>query len=85
MTDVIREMPSEGVVLLQLNRPQAMNALNLSIRSELAKWIVEADADDATKVIVITGMQSVTGYDRYRPSLRLRRRALLARPIHERD
>jgi 3-hydroxybutyryl-CoA dehydrogenase len=34
---------------------------------------------------ILTAMQSVTGSDRYRPSLWLRRRALLARPIHERD
>jgi enoyl-CoA hydratase/carnithine racemase len=55
MMNVIREVPSDGVVLLRLNRPQALNALNLPMRSELAKWIVEADGDAATRVIVITG------------------------------
>jgi 3-hydroxybutyryl-CoA dehydrogenase len=45
-----------------------------------------ADAIGPKKIhSILTAMQSVTGSDRYRPSLWLRRRALLARPIHERD
>jgi enoyl-CoA hydratase len=55
MTNVIREVPGPGVVLLRLNRPEALNALNLPMRAELAQRIVEADADAAIKVIVITG------------------------------
>jgi enoyl-CoA hydratase/carnithine racemase len=43
MTNVIREIRGEGVMLLRLNRPDALDALNLPMRSDLAKWIVEAD------------------------------------------
>jgi 3-hydroxybutyryl-CoA dehydrogenase len=32
---------------------------------------------------ILTAIQAITGSDRYRPSLWLRRRALLGRPIHE--
>jgi 3-hydroxybutyryl-CoA dehydrogenase len=32
---------------------------------------------------ILTALQAITGSDRYRPSLWLRRRALLGRPIHE--
>jgi 3-hydroxybutyryl-CoA dehydrogenase len=34
---------------------------------------------------ILTNIQAITGSDRYRPSLWLRRRALLGRAIHERD
>lgn len=57
MTTVIHEVPGPGIVLLRLNRPEALNALNLPMRAELAQGIVEADADAAIKVIVITGDQ----------------------------
>jgi hypothetical protein len=33
VSEVLREQPSDGVVLLQLNRPERMNALSLRSRA----------------------------------------------------
>lgn len=55
---------SEGVLLLEvtdtvarltLNRPKAMNSLNLAIMAELDRRLVELAANDAVRVVVITG------------------------------
>jgi enoyl-CoA hydratase len=49
------EKPSEGVAVVTLNRPEAMNALSRALRAELQRAIRELDADDTVKVIVLTG------------------------------
>ncbi len=46
---------SDGVVTLQLNRPEARNALSLELRAELSAAITAAEADADVKVIVIVG------------------------------
>ncbi len=55
MSEILREDPSEGVVLLRLNRPEQLNALSLSIRAALATHINALDADPQVRAIVITG------------------------------
>jgi enoyl-CoA hydratase/carnithine racemase len=45
----------EGVVTLELNRPEARNALSAELRSELATAIGEAESDDEARVILIIG------------------------------
>jgi len=55
MAEILRENVSEGVVLLRLNRPEALNALSLSIRALLAEHINALDADESVRAIVITG------------------------------
>ena len=45
----------DGVALLTLNRPQAHNAINRALRAQLMERFPRLDADDAVKVIVITG------------------------------
>ncbi len=55
MTTVQVERPSEGVVLLRLNRPDARNALNGELRQELADRVQEVERDPDARCIVITG------------------------------
>ena len=45
----------DGVALLTLNRPQAMNSINRALRAQLMELFPKLDADDSVKVIVITG------------------------------
>ena len=44
-----------GVATLTLNRPDALNALNATMRRELAAAFRAAAKDDATRAVVITG------------------------------
>ncbi len=47
----------ERVGVIQLNRPQALNALNDGLMDELGASLLAFDADDAIGCIVITGSQ----------------------------
>ena len=49
------EKPLDGVAVVTLNRPEAMNALSKALRAALRQALVELDADRAVKVIVLTG------------------------------
>ena len=46
---------ADGVTLVRLNRPQALNALNGQLMDELTAVLDAAEADDAVRCIVITG------------------------------
>ena len=46
---------AEGVALVRLNRPKALNALNTQLLGELAAALTAADADPAVRCIVLTG------------------------------
>jgi enoyl-CoA hydratase len=48
---------NDHVALVKLHRPDALNALNLQLISELATALAEADADDAVRCIVLTGSE----------------------------
>ena len=43
------------VLLLRLNRPDARNALDPELTTELGRAVLDAEADDATRVLVLTG------------------------------
>jgi enoyl-CoA hydratase len=45
----------DGVAIVTLNRPEAMNALSKALRAEIAKTFAELDADDSVRAIVLTG------------------------------
>jgi enoyl-CoA hydratase/carnithine racemase len=47
----------EGVTLVRLNRPQALNALNGQLMDELTAALAAAEADEAVRCIVITGSE----------------------------
>jgi len=44
-----------GVILIRLNRPEALNALNSTLLAELGQALAAAQADDAVGCIVLTG------------------------------
>ncbi len=46
-----------GVALLQLNRPKELNALNLALMHEIRDALRALDADDAVRVVVLTGSE----------------------------
>jgi enoyl-CoA hydratase len=52
---LLREVSADGVALLTLNRPQAMNALSRELLDALARAIDELGADDAVRVLILTG------------------------------
>lgn len=53
--DVIRELTDDGVLVLTLNRPAAMNALSAGIGRGLLEAAQETKSNDAIRVMVITG------------------------------
>ncbi|GAA2101333.1 enoyl-CoA hydratase [Brevibacterium salitolerans] len=46
---------SDGIATLTLNRPKALNALNLQVLEDVTAAAEAADADDDIRVIVLTG------------------------------
>jgi enoyl-CoA hydratase len=47
--------PTDGVVRIEMNRPEARNALNLAMRRALAQTFTELDSDDSVRCVVICG------------------------------
>lgn len=47
--------PQGDIAILRINRPEALNAMNLDVISELSKIIDIIAADDSIKAVVITG------------------------------
>ncbi len=56
-TDLIQSETSESIITLRINRPVKKNALNLAMYQALADGLRQADSDDATRVILISGGQ----------------------------
>lgn len=56
--DVLLCHTTDAVARLTLNRPRAMNSLNLALVAELDRRLVELAADDAVRVVVLTGAGS---------------------------
>jgi len=54
---LIVETPSPGVTLIRLNRPEALNALNSVLLSELSAVLDGAEADEAVRCLVLTGSE----------------------------
>lgn len=59
MADVLLEKPLDGVAVVRLNRVEVKNALNLSVRKELARYFTELGADSDIRCIVLTGGDTV--------------------------
>jgi enoyl-CoA hydratase len=45
----------DGVALLTINRPEALNAMNVAMLAELGEAIEQVESDDEVRVLVITG------------------------------
>ncbi len=52
---ILTETPAEGVGVVRLNRPQALNALNDQLMSEVHHALSTFDADSAIACMIITG------------------------------
>jgi len=48
---------TDGVTLIRLNRPDALNALNSQLLTDLAAALDVAEADDGVKCLVLTGSE----------------------------
>ena len=48
---------NDGVTLIRLNRPQALNALNSALLDEVSLALDAAEADDAVGCVVLTGSE----------------------------
>lgn len=47
----------DGIALIRLNRPEALNALNAKLMSELTAALAAADANDKVRCIILTGSE----------------------------
>lgn len=57
MSDLILTERHDAVLLLRLNRPQALNALSSGLMTDLAAALTEAEADDGIRAVVLTGSE----------------------------
>jgi len=55
MSVLLVERPAEGVALLRLNRPDALNALNLELRKAIAAALRDLRGDATVRAVVVTG------------------------------
>ena len=55
MSDILLSRQEGPIRRLTLNRPEAMNALNLELLTELHRAVEQAGADDSVRVIIISG------------------------------
>jgi enoyl-CoA hydratase len=53
--DVILLDLSDGIAVVTLNRPQAMNALNRAMRKRLAEVMRAVDGDDTVRAVILAG------------------------------
>jgi 2-(1,2-epoxy-1,2-dihydrophenyl)acetyl-CoA isomerase len=55
MDDTVLYEVADGIATITLNRPQSLNALLPEMNDRLAELVGEAEADEAVRVIVLTG------------------------------
>lgn len=56
MTEVVRiERDGDGIAVLTLNRPRALNAVSIALAEALSAALDECGADPATRAVVLTG------------------------------
>ena len=55
MPNIILETRADGVAIVTLNRPDAMNALSTALRAELADAMAAIRDDDSVRAVVLTG------------------------------
>ncbi|WP_353369533.1 enoyl-CoA hydratase-related protein [Mycobacterium sp.] len=57
MTETLRiDRPRAGVVVLQLNRPRQLNAINGLMRTELTETVAAIASDASVHAVVLTGL-----------------------------
>lgn len=58
---ILQEKRENGILLLTLNRPAAMNCMNLEMIQTLKNVVEASNFDTSTRVILITGAASLSG------------------------
>ena len=58
-TELLLERHDNGVAVVTLHRPEATNALSLSLQAALSRAFTELAADDGVRCIVLTGGEKV--------------------------
>ena len=53
----ITDQYRQHIALLELNRPKELNALNLQLMSELRQALIDLDANDDVRVIILAGSE----------------------------
>jgi len=57
MPVVLLERPVDNVVFVRINRPDALNALNLEVRRMISEHFETLNADDDVRCIILTGSE----------------------------
>jgi len=52
---LILERPSEGIVVVRLNRPELLNAVNATMQTELTDALADFTTDRSVRAVVLTG------------------------------
>src|SRR5260221_2888969 len=52
---VLREEPEDGILVLRLNRPESLNALNSDLVEALHRTLTELADDRCVRAVVLTG------------------------------
>src|ERR1700748_26974 len=56
MSDVVRAERIDGsILLLEIDRPEARNAINAAVRTAMDIAVRESEADDSVRVVILTG------------------------------
>lgn len=53
--EILKTEAAEGIAVVTISRPQALNALNSQFFREMDEWVAEVGARDDVKVLIITG------------------------------
>ena len=55
MSDVLDVQVDDGLAHVTLQRPDALNALNMDLKLALAEWVANARYDDSVRAVLISG------------------------------
>lgn len=59
-SNLLVQPPADGVRLITLHRPQALNALSTELLAELAAELDAAERDEHTRAVIITGSRKAS-------------------------
>lgn len=57
--ELVVERPEDGIAIVRMNRPDATNALSLSLQAQLSHAFTQLAADEGVRAIVLTGGEKV--------------------------
>lgn len=79
------ERPENGVLLVKMNRPERLNAMNYRMHTELARLWKQAQLDRRTNVVVLTGIGDgfSSGNDQKQPPADLTQRMVTMNEARE--